>query len=245
MKLIMRKISCFLWACCHLYESQVSLQQVFYWSVCVWLRCAHRSCPCSHTHPGVCMRFAFLLQHRDLDLQQLQHNMRSKQAHNTPIRQLQLNPCSRCAVTCVVFTYRSADDISWLCRDIRHVSIFCFQIISQLCELVSFVPLWPNLRVKYLEPHTFTLTPSLLLCPLFYGLQSDCRLLPRYSLWWPVMIHVGLVLCAGSSLSPQTGTVGIHPRRWLQRCTSVLQEGNNVQKSQAPRSDPSLWEDCC
>lgn len=36
--------NCFLWAFCHLYESQVSLQQVFYWSVCV-----HRLCPCSHT----------------------------------------------------------------------------------------------------------------------------------------------------------------------------------------------------
>lgn len=130
------------------------------------------------------------------------------------------------------------------CRRIRHASIFCFH---------SFCFTLTKLKIKYLEPHTFTLTPraphpvthsypdlssswfatnqpSLLRCPLFYGLQSDCRLLPRCSLCWPVMIHVGLVLCAGGSVALQTGTVGIQPKRWLQRCTSA-QSSNEATTS--------------
>lgn len=51
--------NCFLWAFCHLYESQVPLQQVFYWSVCVCTGCVP-----AVTHSGVCMSFAFLLQQR-------------------------------------------------------------------------------------------------------------------------------------------------------------------------------------
>lgn len=126
--------NCFLWAFCHLYESQVSLQQVFYWSVCVCTGCVP-----AVTHSGVCMSFAFLLQHRDLDLQQLQHNMGSKQAqkhNNTPIRHT-INPCSRCAV---LFTCSLHLQISWWRVDV--FDMYRFSVFT------AFVSLWPNLRLN-------------------------------------------------------------------------------------------------
>lgn len=126
--------NCFLWAFCHLYELQVSLQQVFYWSVCVCTGCVP-----AVTHSGVCMSFGFLLQHRDLDLQQLQHNMGSKQAqkhNNTPIRHT-INPCSRCAV---LFTCSLHLQISWWRVDV--FDMYRFSVFT------AFVSLWPNLRLN-------------------------------------------------------------------------------------------------
>lgn len=144
------------------------------------------------SHSGVCMSFAFLLLHRHLDLQ---HNMGSKQVHkhNNTSNRHTINPCSRCAVsiTCVVFTYRSADDVS------TYSTCIDFQF-SQLLFLLSWL-------IVFLLCNRSAVSAWLS--------SAGC-----YSLCWPVMIHVGWCCVL---VAQQTGTVGIQPKRWLQRCTSA------------------------
>lgn len=157
------------------------------------------------SHSGVCMSFAFLLLHRHLDLQ-LQHNMGSKQAHkhnNTPNRHT-INPCSRCAVsiTCVVFTYRSADDVSTYSTRID------FQF-SQLLFLLSWL-------IVFLLCNRSAVSASLS--------SAGC-----YSLCWPVMIHVGSVLCAGGSADRDCGN-STKAMTTEMHVSAVLQRGNNVQE---------------
>lgn len=129
---------------------------------------------------------------------------------------------------------------------------------------VSFVvSLWPNLRVKYLEPHIFTLNPppprrtllSFILTYCVLGLQQISRL--RFTVRLQAVTTLqSLVTChdtcgTGAVCWWRFGSTDRDCGNWTKAMTTemhvsaVLQRGNNVQNSQPPRSDPSLWEDRC
>lgn len=125
------------------------------------------------------------------------------------------------------------------CWRIRHVSIFCFH---------SFCFTLTKLKIKYLEPHTFTLTPpshNLILTYRLLGLQQISRLC--FAVLFSTVYsqtagcyHVAVFAdlswymwdwcCVLVAFALQTGTVGIQPKRWLQRCTSA-QSSNEATTS--------------
>lgn len=143
------------------------------------------------------------------------------------------------------------------CWRIRHVSIFCFH---------SFCFTLTKLKIKYLEPHTFTLTPprhTILSWLIVFLVCNKSAVSASLSSFLRFIVRLQAVTTLQSLLTCHD-TCGIGAVCWWlfrsadrdrgnstkamtteMHVSAVLQRGNNVQNSQAPRSDPSLWEDRC